>query len=138
VSGTPGVDWRRVEHWLVLLIAIHSYGVGCALLFVPAFGAALGGWDDVRPYFFMRQAGIFHFLVATVYVVEWSRYRTVSFLLLAKATAVVFLTATWLLASEPWVVPFSGLADGAMGVAVLFVHRRALAGQASRPWARSS
>lgn len=117
----------RLEAWLVTLIAIHSYAVGAALLFVPEFGARLGGWDEVRPLFFMRQAGVFHFLVATVYLVEWHRFRTVSFLLLAKCTAVAFLGTLWLLDGEPWVVPFAGLADGAMAIAVVATRRWAAA-----------
>ena len=85
----------------------------------------LGGWDGVHPTFFMRQAGVFHFLVATVYLAEWRRYGSVRFLLLAKATAVAFLGLVWILGGEPWVVPLSGLADGLMGVAVLVLARRA-------------
>ena len=100
----------RVEAWLVTLIAIHSYGVGAALLLAPEFGARLGG-----------------FLVATVYLVEWRRFRTVSFLLLAKCTAVVFLGTLWVLDGGPWVVPVSGLADGLMAVAVVATRRWAAA-----------
>jgi hypothetical protein len=125
VSPDDPNPWHRVESWLVVLIAVHSYGVGAVLLFAPSFGASLGGWDEVDPLFFMRQAGVFHFLVATVYLAEWMRDRSVTFLLLAKATAVVFLASVWLLGDEPWVVPFSGLADGAMGAVVLAVHRKA-------------
>lgn len=123
---------RRLEGVLVLLIAAHSYAVGAALLFAPAFGAALGGWGEAHPLFFPRQAGVFHFLVATVYVAEWRRHGTVGFLLLAKATAVAFLGALWLLGDEPWIVPLSGLADGLMGAAVLAVDRVARADH-SRP-----
>lgn len=116
---------RRLLGTLVFLIALHSYGVGAALIAVPEWGARLGGWDGVHPTFFMRQAGVFHFLVATVYLAEWRRYGSVRFLLLAKATAVAFLGLVWILDGEPWVVPLSGLADGVMGVAVLVLARRA-------------
>lgn len=120
---TAPVRRARVEAWLVTLIALHSYGVGAALVFLPEFGARLGGWDQVTPLFFMRQAGVFHFLVATVYLVEWRRFRTVSFLVLAKCTAVLFLGTLWLLDGEPWVVPVSGLADGLMALVVVATHR---------------
>ena len=127
VVNTSPSSRARIEAWLVTLIAVHSYGVGAALLFVPEFGARLGGWDEVTPLFFMRQAGVFHFLVATVYVVEWRRFRTVSFMLLAKCTAVLFLGTLWLVDGEPWVVPVSGLADGLMAIVVAATHRWASA-----------
>jgi hypothetical protein len=123
VNG-PHRPFGSVEAWLVTLIAMHSYAVGAALLFAPGFGARLGGWGEVAPLFFMRQAGVFHFLVATVYLVEWRRFGTVSFLLFAKCVAVLFLGTLWLVGDQPWVVPFSGLADGMMAIAVLVARRR--------------
>jgi hypothetical protein len=80
----------------------------------------------VSPLFFARQAGIFHFVLATAYLVEWFRYGGVVVLLSAKATAVVFLARhAWALGTEAWSVPLSALADGVMGLAAFFLLRRA-------------
>lgn len=117
--------WRRLTTWAVVLIAIHSAGIALALLFFPRWGAALGGWNEVEPLFFARQVGIFHFVVAFVYVVEYFRYGRVTLLVLTKSTAVVFLGINLLVDTVPWVVPLACLGDGLMGFAVWWMARRA-------------
>jgi hypothetical protein len=119
MSGAP----RQVERALVVLIAVHSYAVGLALVFATEWGARLGGWDRVAPLFFARQAGVFHLVVATGYLLEYSRDRGVSLLLVTKAIAVVFLFSSTALGNVPWVVPFSGVVDGLMGATVALVRR---------------
>jgi hypothetical protein len=116
--------WARLERWLVVLIALHTYAVGLALMFLTRWGAALGGWPTVEPLFFARQAGVFHLLLGTAYLVDYFRHRSVLLLLVAKATAVVFLGVLTFVDQAPWVVPFSGAADGLMGLAVLVVRRK--------------
>ena len=128
-------DLARAERTLVVLIALHSLAVGLFLTFATEWGARFGGFGDVRPLFFPRQAGAFHFVVALVYLVEYFRYRGVLLLALTKATAVVFLGLTVLLVpGSPWVVPRSALGDAAMGLAVVLLRRarsRPLAGRAA-------
>jgi hypothetical protein len=106
-------------------VALHSYAVGAFLLFATEWGARFGGFGEVSPLFFARQAGIFHFVLATAYLVEWFRYRGVVILLSAKATAVVFLVAAWALGTEAWSVPLSALGDGVMGLVAFVLSRRA-------------
>jgi ABC-type glycerol-3-phosphate transport system permease component len=108
----------RLERLLVVLIAVHSYAVGFALLFLTEWGSRLGGWEHVTPLFFPRQAGAFHLVVATGYLMEYQRSRGVTLLLTTKAIAVAFLFSTTLLDHVPWVVPLSGVADGLMGLTV--------------------
>jgi hypothetical protein len=116
---------RARERLLVVLIAAHSYGVGLALLFLTELGARLGGFGVVQPLFFPRQAGAFHLVVATAYLIEYFLYGGVTILLTTKSIAVVFLAGMTALGGMPWVVPFSGVADGAMGVLLYAVHVRA-------------
>lgn len=113
---------RRREQLLVALIAVHSYGVGLALLFLTEFGTRLGGFSEVQPLFFPRQAGAFHLVVATAYLIEYFRYGGVTILLTTKCIAVGFLFAMTALGGMPWVVPLSGVADGAMGALLYAVH----------------
>jgi hypothetical protein len=129
---SPLADRRRLERWLVVLIALHSYGVGCGLLFLTEWGARLGGWSEVDPLFFARQAGIFHFLIATAYLLEYFRNGTVTLLLTAKATAVLFLGVMMLVEPGQWIVPVSAAADGLMGAAVWWVHRGTRAAASGR------
>ncbi len=112
-----------IERWLVILIALHSFIVGLALMVAPQWAPTFGGWPHVEPLFFIRQAGIFHFVLATGYLVEHYRRRDVTLLLMAKGAAVIFLLGYWVATPVPWIVPFSGFADGLMGAAVLVVRR---------------
>ena len=117
-------SWALLERWLVVLIAVHSYVVSFFLLFLTEWGVSFGGWSGVHPLFFARQAGIFHFLIATAYLIEYFRYRGVILLVTAKFTAVVFLLAMMVVESGPWAVGLSAAGDGLMGIIVLFVHYR--------------
>lgn len=114
----------RVERALVVLIALHSIGIGLGAVFFAPWGLRFGGFENVSPIFFPRQVGIFHVLAGIAYLIEYFRYRGVAILLTAKCLAVLFLTAMMLADDLPWVVPFSAAGDGAMALAVLAVRRR--------------
>lgn len=116
---------RRLERLFVLLVAAHSFAIGAGLLFVTGPSVRFGGWEGVEPPFFARQGGIFHFVVATAYLIEYFRYRGVTVLIAAKAFAVVFLAAMWWIDPSAWSVPFSAAGDGAMGALAYVLHRRA-------------
>jgi hypothetical protein len=122
VAGAGRSALKRAERALVVLIAAHSVGVGLALLFLTEWGAALGGFGEVRPLFFARQAGAFHVVVAAGYLIECFRYGGVTFLLTTKSIAVAFLATVWLLGGAPWVIPVSALGDGLMAFLAWRVH----------------
>lgn len=124
-SERKHVPWRALERGLVVAVALHSFAVGFFLLFFTRWGVRLGGWGEASPLFFARQAGIFHFVVASGYLIEYFRGRGVRLLLLAKATATVFLVAMLLKDGGPWVLPVSALGDALMGLAVWIAHRKA-------------
>ncbi len=129
--GPIAMNLDRAERTLVVLIALHSFVVGLFLVLLPEWGARFGGFGAVSPLFFARQAGAFHFVAATAYIVEYFRYRGVLLLVITKSVAVIFLLMTSVLDTVPWVVPLSGVADGLMGLAVVLLRRargRELAG----------
>jgi hypothetical protein len=111
------------EHVLIILISLHSFIVGLMLLFTADWVVRFAGWAGADPVFFIWQAGAFHFVLATGYLVEYSRSQTISLLLIAKTIAFVFLIGGSLLAETPWSVWFSGFADGAMALTAFLVHR---------------
>ena len=123
-SPRPPVPWRAAENWLVVLIAFHSATVGFFLLFLTRWGTTFGGWGEVQPLFFARQAGIFHFIVALAYLGEWFKYRGVAILAMAKSFALVFLLTMFVVDGGPWPLPLSALGDGAMAAVVLVVDRK--------------
>jgi hypothetical protein len=92
--------------------------VGIALAAFPDWSTALAGFGPVRPVFFARQAGVFHLVLAEL------RRGSVTLLVTAKAVAAVFLLGSALTGPSAWAVPFSGAADGVMGLAVAWLARR--------------
>jgi hypothetical protein len=110
---------------LVVLIALHSLCVGFFLTFVTRWGVAFGGWRDVHPLFFPRQAGVFHFVVAAGYLIEHFRYRGILIMVTAKCIAVVFLIDATFRYGGPWAVPLSAVGDGAMAILVVYAFVRA-------------
>lgn len=133
--GSPQkvLDLRRVESWLVHLIALHSLVVGGMLLLAPGWATEFGGWSGVSHLFFTRQAGVFHFVVVIAYLGEYRRLRGVTLMVATKTIAFVFLVGAWLLGERAWSVPLSGFADGAMGLLVALVHRAAAGGSVTLP-----
>jgi len=111
------------ERVLIILISLHSVVVGIMLMFFSEWAVGFAGWAGADPVFFIWQAGAFHFVLATGYLVEYFRWRSVSLLLIAKTTAFVFLLGGSLLTDTPWSVLFSGFADGAMALVAFLVHR---------------
>jgi len=111
------------ERILVFLISLHSIIVGLMLLFAADWAVRFAGWAGADPVFFIWQAGAFHFVLATGYLLEYSRSQTISLLLVAKTVAFVFLLGGSLLVETPWSVWFSGFADGAMALTAFLVHR---------------
>ncbi len=111
------------ERALITLISLHSFIVGIMLMFFAQWAVRFAGWHGAEPVFFIWQAGAFHFVLATGYLVEYWRSRTITLLLIAKTTAFVFLIGVSLLVDTPWSVWFSGVADGAMALTVYLAHR---------------
>ena len=113
------------ERLLVILIALHSVIVGAILFIAPQWGLRFGGWDGIDPEFFGRQAGIFHFVLATGYLIEYFRYRGVVLLISAKCIAVGFLTIMHFIDPNPWAVWVSSVGDGIMAALAWWIHRAA-------------
>lgn len=111
------------ERALITLISLHSFIVGIMLMFFAQWAVRFAGWQGADPVFFIWQAGAFHFVLATGYLVEYARTRTIYLLLIAKTTAFVFLLGVSLLHETPWSVWFSGFFDGAMSLGAYLVHR---------------
>lgn len=114
---------ERHERLLVDLIALHSIIVGSMFLSAPQWTMRFAGWKGIDPVFFAYQAGVFHLVLATAYVIEYRRYRGVSILIVAKTVALFFLIGATLIDPLPWAVWTSGLIDGSMAAVVWWVHR---------------
>ena len=118
------IPWVGLEKLGVALVVLHSLLVGALLIFFTGWTLEFAGFGGSADYFFPRQSGVFHIVIAIGYAVEYRRSHGITLLLLAKFTAVVFLLAfsSW---NEAWSVPFSGIADGLMAVGMAFIHGQA-------------
>jgi len=125
-------DRERIVGILVVLIALHSVGVGVVLVFFPAFAVRFGGWGNADPLFFPRQGGAFHFVLVAAYLIDWFRHRSVAILVTAKGIAFTFLLGAFLAGERAWSVPLSGVSDGAMGLVAWAAVRWAAARETAR------
>jgi hypothetical protein len=121
--------WRRLERWLIVLVALHSAAIGIGALIATEWGVRFAGWEGAVPLFFPRQVGVFHVVVASAYLIEYFRYGGVIVVVTTKATAVAFLVSMMAMDGTPWVVPFSAVGDGLMVLAILAVRRMGGAGR---------
>jgi hypothetical protein len=64
------------------------------------------------------QGGVFHLVLATGYLLEYHLRRGVQLLVVAKASAFVFLLSVSA-TGAPWIVLVSGVTDGLMGALIL-------------------
>jgi hypothetical protein len=114
-------SWKQREGLLVVLIALHSYGVGLSLIFASEFAMRLGGWGDEGTTFFTRQGGVFHLIMATIYLADYFRRDSIVPVVIAKSVAAAFLFTLGAL-GEPWAVWFSGVVDALMLISVLAIR----------------
>ena len=115
---------RGHESLLIVLIALHSTIVGAMFIAAPQWTMRFAGWEGIDPPFFAYQAGIFQFVLAGAYLLEYLRYRGVSILIMAKCIAFVFLISATIIDPIPWAVWTSGVLDGIMALVVWWVHRK--------------
>ena len=123
------LETRRKQLILLLvLLAVHSTGVAVALIALPPSALEFFGYSGYSGRFFQMQGGVFHLVMAVIYLLAAldldKSDRLVFATITAKTIAFVFL-CTYFLFVEPIVtVLLSGLGDGAMGLAVWILYKR--------------
>jgi len=105
------------------LVAIHSSLVGIFLIILPASWLPFFGYIGYRRTFFQVQGGIFHLVMALVYLCaarDPIREKTLILIsLCAKGTATIFLLLYYLLIEPIWIVLVSAIGDALMGIIIL-------------------
>jgi hypothetical protein len=117
---------RRLQ-LLLVLVALHSVGVGIGLMWHPAALLAWCGFRPVGETFFIVQGGVFHIVMALAYsLAAWDpvrQERLIVFSVLVKLMATVFLMSYWSLIARVPTILASGLVDGAMAVVMVAALR---------------
>lgn len=124
---------ERLLQWFVWLVVLHSVAVGAVMVTATEWAVAFGGWPTGGALFFARQFGVFHFVVAAAYAVEYVRYRGVTILVAAKTMAVLSLGYALAIEGALWPVWLAAAGDAVMGLAAWVLHRRAFGASALPP-----
>jgi hypothetical protein len=118
----------RILSILLYLIAIHSVVVGIVLVFISFQALEIFGYIDYHGTFFRVQGGVFHIVMALIYsLAAWDVFKfriLVTFTVIAKFTATLFLFSYYFFVDRIWMVAVSGAGDLIMGILVLYLLLR--------------
>lgn len=109
---------------LVVVVALHSAVIGVLLIIDGRWLFSQFGWIPDCDGFFFHQVGVFHIVLAVIYLTEFLRYRRVTTILIAKSVAFGFLLLEFALVSHEVSVLLAGVGDGCLGAAVSMCYSR--------------
>ena len=112
---------KKTERFLISAVALHSCGMGIAMLFMPVQTLKMIGWNYEGPLFFPSQSGIFLLILGGAYITGIWYKPFAWFLVASKFFAVLFLSTSIILDTAPDVILFPSILDGAMGLLVATV-----------------
>jgi len=114
----------RTLKWFLLIVALHSLGVGIALIIAGDTMRGFFGFPQFESRFFQMQGGVFHLLLSYLYwktSTDVSRYEhLIIYVIIVKCAATVFLFSYYFFIEHIIMVLFSGFVDGGMG-AILYI-----------------
>lgn len=116
---------KRIIPLLFGLIAFHSFLVGFFLIFHPFETINAFSYEATNEHFFAVQGGVFHVLMAMLYVlVALQRHHLrclIYFSLFVKCSAAIFLFSYYLFVKRIFLVLVCGLGDFAMAILIFLV-----------------
>ena len=108
------------------IIAFHSFCVGIGLIIAPLELFEFFGYSKCTERFFPTQGGVFHIIMAVGYIIGAVKYpRSVDlvvFTIFVKLCAMIFLLIYFVAIKQTWVILFSGISDGLMGMLVYWLY----------------
>lgn len=109
---------------IIWLIAIHSFVAGILLIILGPEQLSLFGFD-IQEKFFSTQGGVFHIVMSVAYVMGAETIgksnQIITFAIIAKFMATIFLLSYFLFINQIWMVLISGIGDFLMGIVLLVV-----------------
>ncbi len=117
----------RVLSLVLWVVALHSLLVGIGLVVRPSSLMATFGFGPCYERFFPTQGGIFHIVMAIGYGLAAKdpvqHASLILFAIIVKTIAAIYLLLYYLIIDPLWIVLFSGVIDGVMGVAILMANQ---------------
>ena len=118
-------NYRKIHQWILWLVALHSIGFGLSLILLPIPVIEFFGFR-LEDKFFAVQGGVFHIVVSVAYIMAaldpGDSRKLIVLSCSAKFMATIFLISYYAFVSRIFMVIFSGVADFAMGAAILFSY----------------
>ena len=116
----------NILKFILYAIALHSFTVGIGLVIqIPEIMTWLG-FGNCHEHFFPAQGGVFHIVMAIGYTMaarDPFKYQClITFTIIVKALATVFLISYFFLFEMIWMILISGLTDGLMCIAVYWAR----------------
>jgi len=115
---------------VLVLVAIHSLGMGLILIVQPAVLMKFAGFNLDCEHFFPTQGGVFHLLMSVVYLIGATHvekyHHFIVFSIFVKAVALLFLMMYCFAAEFKWIVFLSGIGDGVMGLMIFLAFQHYL------------
>jgi hypothetical protein len=111
---------------MLTFTAIHSFGVGLGMIFLPVNIIAIFSVIPSEHQFFITQAGVFHIVMCIAYcspIYNLKYYRSlVVFSIIAKYIGATFLLTYFIFGNQFWLVLLSAAGDFVMGTALFILY----------------
>ncbi len=121
-------DSDKIRIWLKVLLylfAIHSLTAGLLLIILPEDSLAYFGFI-ITNRFFTTQSGIFHVVMAVCYILAAQKLDSdgilISFIIIAKSIAAIFLLTYYLFIEHILLVIIFGFGDLIMAIVLWIAY----------------
>lgn len=122
------VEPEKILSYFLYLVALHSFGVGLGLIFLPISVFAQIGFEQTFDRFFSSQGGVFHIVMAICYFLagyDKIKFKElIMFSYVVKLIATVFLLTYFILISSKLLIFISCITDFLMGIIIFYLYRK--------------
>lgn len=116
---------ERFLKYFLYLVALHSLIVGIGLIILPSSAFEYLGFESTFDRFFSTQGGVFHIAMSVGYAMpcfNLKRFKPlITFSIIVKFIAAVFLFLYFTLVSSGWIIILSAISDLVMGSVLLLL-----------------
>ena len=121
------MTYKRLLVILLWLVAIHSFCVGVAMVFLPTDWISYFNITPSEHRFFITQGGVFHILMSVAYILAAKdidkNAGLIKFSIIAKFCATIFLVAYFVFVNQFGIVFLSAIGDFCMGLLILVIYK---------------